>query len=418
MASIVFLVDYEEGHVLPTFGLAQSLQKRGHDINYIGIHDLKELVIANGFKFHVIDEASYPKEISRKFKEAQRNYGISPKIFFYDIVEDEICDLLLKINPNVVIVNTFLSLEALLISYFLNIKPVIFTPYFLPRNSPRVECMQYLYFLSTTNVLKLLNYYMEVWSGTSLTTSNSTKLKDLLTREILDKFLSPLDEFTEIVACPQQFDYSIEIKKSNTFYIEPSIRKETYIANRSFIFNLHKESRKIIYASMGSQNLRIATECEKIFRKLIGVMNSAAMQDHFLILSTGTDLKFADLHPLPENIKIFEWVSQIEVLKFCKVAIIHGGFNSVKECIFYGVPMIIFPMGYDQPENANRVEFHGLGVQENYKTITEEKLALMIIHLSESKKVKQNISKMQEIFWEKESDQEGVLLIEKIAANN
>ena len=40
----------------------------------------------------------------------------------------------------------------------------------------------------------------------------------------------------------------------------------------------------------------------------------------------------------------------------------HGGLGTIKECIYFGVPMIVFPMMRDQPGNAARVAYHGLGI--------------------------------------------------------
>ncbi|XP_072388409.1 UDP-glycosyltransferase UGT5-like isoform X2 [Diabrotica undecimpunctata] len=64
----------------------------------------------------------------------------------------------------------------------------------------------------------------------------------------------------------------------------------------------------------------------------------------------------------PTNVRIEKWVPQMEVLAHpnVKVFISHGGLLSFYESIYYGVPMLVIPVFYDQASNALN------GVQEGY----------------------------------------------------
>lgn len=55
-----------------------------------------------------------------------------------------------------------------------------------------------------------------------------------------------------------------------------------------------------------------------------------------------------------------------------KAFITHGGMGSVTEAIHYGVPMIGFPLLYDQDHNANFIEPKGLGFRLEISTLTTE----------------------------------------------
>ena len=48
----------------------------------------------------------------------------------------------------------------------------------------------------------------------------------------------------------------------------------------------------------------------------------------------------------------------------------HGGINSVRECIYFGVPQLAFPLFFDQFGAAARVDYHGLGLVGNASTVT------------------------------------------------
>jgi zeaxanthin glucosyltransferase len=55
-------------------------------------------------------------------------------------------------------------------------------------------------------------------------------------------------------------------------------------------------------------------------------------------------------------------VPQIPLLERAALMITHGGLGTVKECIFNDTPMVVFPIGRDQPDNAKRIVHHGLGL--------------------------------------------------------
>ncbi|WP_345271505.1 glycosyltransferase [Nibrella viscosa] len=70
-------------------------------------------------------------------------------------------------------------------------------------------------------------------------------------------------------------------------------------------------------------------------------------------------------HQQPDHVHFFSRVPQLQVLQQANVFITHGGLGSVKESIYYEVPMLVYPLDphYDQPGNALKVEHHGLGLR-------------------------------------------------------
>ena len=63
----------------------------------------------------------------------------------------------------------------------------------------------------------------------------------------------------------------------------------------------------------------------------------------------------------PPNVRIEGYVPQIPVLEEAAAFITHGGFNSTKEALSLGVPLVVIPISGDQPYTAERVEALGLG---------------------------------------------------------
>ncbi|MBV7332993.1 hypothetical protein KFU94_33145 [Chloroflexi bacterium TSY] len=61
-----------------------------------------------------------------------------------------------------------------------------------------------------------------------------------------------------------------------------------------------------------------------------------------LLLSTGPQVSTDDLGTLPPNVKAFSSVPQLDVLRHADLMLCHGGITTINECIFFGVPMIVY----------------------------------------------------------------------------
>lgn len=84
-------------------------------------------------------------------------------------------------------------------------------------------------------------------------------------------------------------------------------------------------------------------------------------KEWYLIASSRGDL--SGLSTVPENIGLFDWVPQLSLLAKVDACINHAGINTVNECIYRGVPMLIYSGGqYDQPGCTARLRYHGLAL--------------------------------------------------------
>jgi MGT family glycosyltransferase len=222
--------------------------------------------------------------------------------------------------------------------------------------------------------------------------------------EEFNSFVAPVNDWMEIISCPKDFDYPDVKRNSNVHYIGPCIRNRDLDES---LFKLEKDNNKeIIFVCLGSQTARIYKTCETFFLKIFELMAKPEMKSIRVILSMGSKFETEKFGNIPANVSLYEWIPQIEALKISSAAIIHG-------CIYYGVPMIVLPDKYDQPANAQRIEFHGLGVRGDLENISVDDLKLLVNKILNDSIIKDNVTRMQNIFRNKEEQQEGALLIEE-----
>ncbi len=77
----------------------------------------------------------------------------------------------------------------------------------------------------------------------------------------------------------------------------------------------------------------------------------------------GQSLPRALADALPDNIHVFRWLPQLDVLPHCDIAVVHGGINTIDECVLARLPMLVCNgRETDMPGNQARVVHHGLGL--------------------------------------------------------
>jgi UDP:flavonoid glycosyltransferase YjiC (YdhE family) len=95
-----------------------------------------------------------------------------------------------------------------------------------------------------------------------------------------------------------------------------------------------------------------------VFNKTPGVLDAivAALAEEpvNVIVAIGRDQDPSRFGPLPDHVRLEAYLPQPLVLEHCHAFVTHGGFNSVKEALASGVPMVVVPISADQPYSAER----------------------------------------------------------------
>jgi len=80
-----------------------------------------------------------------------------------------------------------------------------------------------------------------------------------------------------------------------------------------------------------------------------------------LIMQANKEVLDFDVPHSCNNVEIYHFVDQLSVIKGSELVITHGGFGTVKECLWYRKPILVAPFAFDQFENARRITTLGFG---------------------------------------------------------
>ncbi len=108
-----------------------------------------------------------------------------------------------------------------------------------------------------------------------------------------------------------------------------------------------------IYLSLGS----LGSADVELMRRLIDVLGTT---EHRYIVSLGPQHAELELAP---NMVGAEILPQTQVIPQVDLVITHGGNNTTTEAMHFGKPMIVLPIFWDQPDNAQRVAERGFGIR-------------------------------------------------------
>ena len=112
--------------------------------------------------------------------------------------------------------------------------------------------------------------------------------------------------------------------------------------------------KPVIYLTLGTIfNLESGDLFERVLTGLNRLPGS-------VVVTVGRDLDPASLGPQPANVHAHRFIPQSLLLPHCDVVVSHAGSGSVIGALAHGLPMVLLPMGADQPLNAARAEALGV----------------------------------------------------------
>jgi UDP:flavonoid glycosyltransferase YjiC (YdhE family) len=116
---------------------------------------------------------------------------------------------------------------------------------------------------------------------------------------------------------------------------------------------LAEDDGPLVYLSLGS----LASGDIELMQ---GLIDSLADTPYRVIVSMGPQ---HDELRLAANMTGDEFLPQASLLPQVDLVITHGGNNTVTESLYYGRPMVVLPVFWDQYDNAQRIHETGFGIR-------------------------------------------------------
>jgi len=431
MANIVFMPFHWAADMNATFALARKLQHRGHRVYYATIPDTEERIRAQGFEWAPAFSEVFPKgELARQdAAEAQgQAYGVEQ---LRNRVRG-MCDLLRKgeissatreIKPDLLAVSSgmpwlgiaapsfglpVIQFSSTLISMEDSSVPPFHTS-LIPSNSLGSR-------LKIAYAWKKLLLPRRLWKkGFDISGELKQLARDCgfplnkidFAVETWPRILLP-----ELVFCPPEFDFPRRKMPACAFFVEASIDVDRKDA--TFPWSRLQKGKPIVLCALGSLiTVRAASQAARFFQMFLDAISQRPSIQ--AVVAIGSALKPESFN-CPENALLVPYVPQVELLKQCAAMVGHGGFGSVKEAIFMGVPTLLIPLYYDEPGNAARVVYHGLGLQLNREQVSPVTLGSSIDRLLNEGSFLANARRMSQKFVEMEQRSPACEIIEKMLA--
>lgn len=164
--------------------------------------------------------------------------------------------------------------------------------------------------------------------------------------------------------------------------------------------------KEMVYFSLGS----LASGNTRLMRPVLEVL--AKDQERLYVISKGVNGDKLKLNS--DNMIGANFLPQTFFLQKANLAIIHGGNNSVSECLYYGVPMIVLPAFADQFDNAQRVEDLGIGKRVDLYNV-DDTLLDVIGEVSSNEELKNKLRQISQDISMRDDSNKVTFMLKKLA---
>lgn len=364
------------GHFTPTVPVALELRKRGHEVIYMGDPGLASLIGKLDFPFVPVGPImNWKNAVAEMYPEMARLEGWKQSKYMVEkIFLDLIPKLLgeaerktLELKPDIVASDIITVLPMICEKHripwatlllFLNfmpgreaVPPALGWP--PPRSAPHRWAYQSLWGLMYFMARGWNRNLNEIRTGFGIPPQ---------AMPIIDSFISPW-------LCLTFTSFDFEFPRSD---LSPNI----HLVGPSLWDGLEDgdgvvpqfEKRPLVYVTQGTSVSQFRLD---FFKIAIEAMSELPVQG---VMTTGFVFDRSHLGTIPENVAVHPFIPNSRLLPNVDLMVHHGGNSSTIGAVVAGVPQVVVPFNWDQPDNGRRVAERGLGVMIRRKRLTPAKL--------------------------------------------
>ncbi len=337
MKKIAFFCIPAHGHTNPMLPVAAELVKRGDAVRFYSFNEFKEKIISTGAEFVSCDR--FLPSLTEREAEGLKTVS-STELAVQDIritlAMDGFLDEEFKaFGPDIVYTDS-VCFWGKLNAWKHNVPMVVSTSTFAfnrissqyMKNSPS-ELADMIFGLPrlTKELKKLEPYGYHVKNALSLIQSDN--------------------DADSVVYTSERFQPCAESFSDHYFFAGPSVFSKAEPKKDN--------ARPLVYISMGT----VINDRPDFYGKCIEALKD---EDADVIISCGNAVDRDALGALPDNIKVYPYVDQLDVLSRANAFITHCGMNSVSESLYMAAPMVLYPQTSEQKAVARRAAELNTGI--------------------------------------------------------
>jgi MGT family glycosyltransferase len=414
---IAFVSMPYSGHLNPMTTLARQLQVRGHEVMFIGLPDLEQIVLASGLKFVPYCEQEYPAgSLAELFAPVSKLHGMAAVQYTCERVFPGLIQAGLK-HLEAKLVEA--GMEALVLDtvhFFLELVDMrIGVPYvhiwnILPLDLSGATPPCFFSWPHDTGAAGLVRNAEGLKAVGALFVPIVAAAKPYADRMGLQiDWSNPASTLSKLAVSsqtPREFDFP-GIPWPTQFHYAGPFHDDK--GRQSVPFPWEQLSEKpLVYASLGT----VVNGLESVYRTILSAVEK--VHDVQVVVSVGNNVVVSDLGPIPSHTIVARTTPQIALLGRAALCVTHAGLNTALESLAQGVPMVAIPIGFDQPGVAARIAHHGVGEFIELHDLTPESLGSMIEKVLKEPKYRDRARFFQSVIVKKQGLQAAADLLERV----
>lgn len=427
MARFLFTYWPVPGHINPNIAIAHALRDRGHEVSFYTGSAARSTVEGEGFgyfPFEHVDEAAFQQLVlSPHGIMAQKGRPLRQKAMWrewlLDTVPSQVADLepvLDMWKPDVIVCDASMWSPFLILQEVWEIPvamssglatcilpgpdaPVLGVPLPKPHNT------------LTRLRKRLLSFGVSLFIGDHRRRANELRK---------DYGLLPLDttvtEFSGqlplyILPSTPEFDYQRSDLPPSVCYVGPCVWNKPADQPPPEWLSQLPDDQPLVYVSDGTVPGRDPVVLRSAVEGLAGlpiqvVVTVGAQRDPVEI----------GLGSVASNIRVERWVAHSDLLPRTDIVITTGGAGTVLASLNEGIPLLVIPGAWDQPENAWRVVEAGAGLHISMRHCNPKRLREAVERLLNDASYRDNARRLADSFARYGGAARAAKLLEELSA--
>lgn len=354
-------------HYIPTVAMAMRMKELGHEVIYIGFQDAKSYIAQEQFRFYFLNSCS-----NNDLIRLQRQHKYYEMGLLYQQLHKEMVEILDKCKADIALIGVSRVYIYLPAMFSKNIKIVLY------KLCAGVPSLNKHYPPITSSYIPIFNKKFDIMS--ILHWEIRLLRKGLSIPTVISKFFYPYTILRKQCGeCKIPWKFGIDgfypsfpMITFGTEYFEFCENKFSIYTglgiegesdqNEKMQFPFKVKDQPLIYCCLGTMAARYMN-ANTFLVALIELFKENSQWN--LIISLGEKGASIDIEIKEDNIYVVDYINQRLLLKSVDLVLTHGGYGTIKECIFNKVPMVVLPCSYDQHGNAARIQYNGIGIRSS-----------------------------------------------------